>query len=442
MTITKLFLYLYDKVNSRNLLDEYVNLLKTSQYDLTQINEYQQECLRSIIKYAANKVPYFRKIFRERPLSNNESPSEFLTKIPILTKDIIKSDFDNFLSGAYRKKDLHFYYTGGSTGQPSKIAVDNSYLDFRWAMVYYNLTWIGYKLGDCYGFIYGSNLDSKEECSFRQKSQQWMMNYFQVNAFYLNENNLHEFANRCMKKKVKFLIGYASALLEFAKYTERNKFLIKLNFIESTAEYLAPETRQKIEEVFACKVYDRYGSREVGNIAHECRERNGMHIDWQGIYVEIINKGKYHFLGEEFGDIVITSLKNKGMPLIRYYTGDIGKIDYSPCRCGMASARLFLGGARVLDILYTTDGGMISAAPLSLTTRDLYAIKRIQYVQKSPNYLEVNVVTDHKDDNNISTTLGARLKKIFGEGMEIQFNFVNEIERELSGKYRLTKRSF
>src|SRR3989337_2064535 len=108
----------------------------------------------------------------------------------------------------------------------------------------------------------------------------------------------------------------------------------------------------------------------------------------------------------------------------------------------MANPRLFLGGARVLDILYTTGGDMISPSPLSLTTRELYSIKKIQYVQESPRSLKVNVVTDHEDDTHISATLGARLKKIFGEGMEIQFHFVDEIEREQSGKYRLTKRLF
>ena len=139
---------------------------------------------------------------------------------------------------------------------------------------------------------------------------------------------------------------------------------------------------------------------------------------------------------------MITSLRNKGMPLIRYFVGDIGKIDYSACKCGMVSPRLYLGGTRSLDILYTMDGHMVSASPLSLTTRDLGSIKKIQYVQKSPNYLEINIVTDHVDDSSISATLGGRLKKIFGECIEIHFNFVDEIEREQSGKYRLTKRLF
>lgn len=443
MLTTKQLLYLYDKVNKRNILGEYAGLFKTSQCDLPHINEYQQRHLKSIIDYAARYVPYFRNIGKEYRLNNDESAVEFLARLPILTKDIIRSDFGNFLSEEFKNsKKLSFYYTGGSTGQPSKIAVDKEYLDFRWAMVHYNLSWVGYTLGDCYGFIYGSNLDAKEDCSFRQKLQQWMMNYFQVNAFCLNEDNMEKFAQKCLKRRPKFLVGYASGLAAFAKYAERKGIPIHPRFVESTAEYLSPEVRQEIERVFACKVYDRYGSREVGNVAHECVERNGFHIDWQSVYVEIINKGKYPFLDNDYGDIVITSLKIKGMPLIRYVTGDIGKIDYSPCRCGMASPRLFLGGARVLDILYTTGGDMISPSPLSLTTRELYSIKKIQYVQESPRFLKVNVVTDHEDDSNISATLGARLKKIFGEGMEIEFHFVDEIEREQSGKYRLTKRLF
>ena len=67
---------------------------------------------------------------------------------------------------------------------------------------------------------------------------------------------------------------------------------------------------------------------------------------------------------------------------------------------------------------------------------------KIQYVQKSLKYLEVNVVTDHVDNNTIRAILEGRLKNIFGKEMEIHFNFVDDIARELSGKYRLTKRLF
>ena len=85
---------------------------------------------------------------------------------------------------------------------------------------------------------------------------------------------------------------------------------------------------------------------------------------------------------------------------------------------------------------------MVSASPLSLTTRDLYSIKKIQYIQKSIKNLEINVVTDHTNDNNVRITLEDRVKKIFGNALEIRFNFVDEIKREISGKYRFTKRLF
>lgn len=444
MLPTRILLYVYDWLNTRNLLNEYENLTKAPLYNLMFIHDYQQNRLKAIIDYVARNVFFYRGIWKECQIDNNmTSPVEIINKLPILTKDLLNSKFDDFLSDEYRNsKNIHFYYTGGSTGQPSKIAVDKNYMDNRWAMVYYNLTWVGYKLGDCHGFVYGSNLDAKEQVSFRQRAQHWLMNSFQVNAFFLNNSDLKGFANKCLKRKPRFIIGYASALFEFARYTERNGLPICFDFIESTAEYLSSEMKHKIEEVFHCKVYDRYGCREVGNIAHECKFRDGLHINWQNVYIEIINKGKYPWLDPEYGDIVVTCLKNKSMPLIRYFIGDLGKIDYSVCRCGMESPRLYLGGTRSVDILYTSDGTMVSASPLSLTTRDLYSIKKIQYIQKKINQLELNIITDHSDDNNIRMVLNDRLKKIFGNEVEIQFNFVDEIARELSGKYRLTKRLF
>lgn len=66
----KQLLYLYDKVNKRNLLGEYAGLLKTAECDVAYINEYQQRHLKSIIEYATRCAPYFRAICKEYHLYN------------------------------------------------------------------------------------------------------------------------------------------------------------------------------------------------------------------------------------------------------------------------------------------------------------------------------------------------------------------------------------
>lgn len=444
MIPTKSLLRIYDLVFKRSLLIEYKNLSGNSYASIDTINKYQQDQLKSILDYASQNSPFYKRIFNEskRDLKNH-SCLKILNKLPILTKNMILQNLNEFLSVEYKNTNkLCFDHTGGSSGQPLKFAYDSNYKDFRWAVIYHNLSWVGYKMGDCHGFAYGSNYDASRQYSFRQKLQDWMMNAFQVNAFFLNDKELNIFAKKCLKKRPKFLIGYASALFEFSRYVETNELPIKFDFVESTSEYLSNEMREHIERIFKCKVYDRYGCREVGNIAHECHLHNGLHINWQSVYVEIINKGAYPSLGPEYGDIVISSLKNKGMPLLRYNVGDIGKINELKCKCGIESHRIFLVGTRSGDLLFNNDGSLVSPTAITILYRDLVGIERIQFVQESVSYLKVNILKNHDYTDEVSTILKNRIKKVFGRNTELSLNFVDKIEKEQSGKYRLTKRLF
>jgi phenylacetate-CoA ligase len=438
---TKLLLIAYDKLNHRNILGEYYKLQNTISFDLHSIKQYQENKLKAILEYAAKYILFYRNILKKYNVNSKEfSPFSILNELPILTKDDIRNNFDNLISDQYRNtKNICFDFTGGSTGQPLKFAYDRNYKDIRWAMIYNNLIWAGYNLGDSHGFIYGSNYDAKKQYSLRQKIQSWCMNSFQVNAFFLNDHELEKFSLKCLGKKPKFIIGYATALIAFARFVKSKNLPIEFSFIESTSEYLSSEMKEEVEDIFKCKVYDRYGCREVGNIAHECEYCDGLHINWQIIYVEIINKGAYPWLGQEFGDIVITSLENKGMPLIRYIVGDIGKIENDLCKCKMQSARLYLAGTRSGDLLYSIDGGQVSPPALTLAYKDLSGIKNIQFVQSNKNSLDVNIVKTGEYYGSVQVELFKRLQKIFGYEMRIKINFVDKIEKELSGKYRLTK---
>jgi len=107
--------------------------------------------------------------------------------------------------------------------------------------------------------------------------------------------------------------------------------------------------REKVEEVFGCPVYNRYGSREVGDIAGECKYHQGLHVLPWGSYVEIVDEaGNLVEPGVE-GRILVTCLTNYAMPLIRYDIGDRGALAGEfkcPCgRDGQMFARLAFPGS-------------------------------------------------------------------------------------------------
>ena len=438
---TYIMLGVYGGLTGRNIKEKFISLEVSKRASSKTIVDYQEKKMGEMLALASRSVPFY-----SNQIDVSGDPAKLFDnnffKLPIVEKEDIRKSFNDMIThNADIREKLCVDYTGGSTGQPLKFAYNEGYKDIRWAMIYHNLTWAGYKLGDAHGFIYGSNADVKKQYSLRQKFQDFMMNAFQVNAFFLDENGFNKFLIQCKKRKPKCLIGYASALYEFACFCKRKGLPLRFSFLESTSEYLSADMRQTMEQVFNCKVYDRYGCREVGNIAHECAEHKGMHINWQTVYVEIENSGKYPEFGSDCGDIVISSLENTGMPLLRYQVGDIGKIETSVCKCGMQSPRLFLAGVRTGDLLYAPSGHKVSPPALTLIYKDLTGIKKIQFVQKEISSLEVSIVRENGVEPDVAL-LRRKLLKVFGSNMNIAVQFVNDIPKEISGKYRLTKRLF
>lgn len=123
---------------------------------------------------------------------------------------------------------------------------------------------------------------------------------------------------------------------------------LKLKSVLLSAEYV-PDTDVKIiENVFRCRVYEHYGMTEMGlGCAVGCGMGMGYHLREPDLYIEIIDPATGKVIEDEHpGEIVFTTLTRKGMPFIRYRTGDISHWINQPCRCGSILRRIAKVGPR------------------------------------------------------------------------------------------------
>ncbi|CCE24404.1 phenylacetate--CoA ligase family protein, partial [Methylotuvimicrobium alcaliphilum] len=203
-----------------------------------------------------------------------------------------------------------------------------------------------------------------------------------------------------------------------------------------TSKRLYPHQREIIEQVFACPVANAYGGRDAGFIAHECPE-GGRHITSEDIIVEIIgNDGNPLPVGEA-GEIKITHLATHDFPFIRYRTGDIGALSDERCRCGRGLPLLKEIRGRTTDFVVDEDGTVIHGLALFYVLRDMKGVESFKIIQLDLEHTLVQVVAGKKFDSEVSIQkITTEFKKRQGKGVEIGVEFVDEIPKVQSGKFR------
>lgn len=195
--------------------------------------------------------------------------------------------------------------------------------------------------------------------------------------------------------------------------------------------------RKKIEGVFQCRVYDRYGSREVGAIACELPGLNGMWVPPWGNYIQVVDQHGQDCPPGTEGNILVTCLNNYAMPFIRYEIGDRGVLEPDSASSQVLRGqvlRLVLG--RETDFFVDHKGDLIDGMlflPL-LAYRDW--IRKYQVVQKNPDLIEIRImVWDGMPDSNELEGIRSSVRQIMAAECEVNIRIVDEIPVTPAGKF-------
>ena len=354
-----------------------------------------RKLLIQLLAHCRQSVPYYAEVMRDLGDSFYEDPEEYLRHFPVLTKNTIRSHFDELKSADLSRRRWYFNSTGGSTGEPVRFIQDWDYSARSGAISLLYSKLAGREIGESQAYLWGSERDivhGSEERKARFINS--LANTTFLNAYRMTPDRMREFITVLNTRRPKLIVAYAEAIYELARFCEREGLeLAPQSAVITSAVTLHPFMRDAVERIFQCRVFNRYGSREVGDIACERPGYEGLWVAPWGNYVEIVDGEGNRVPDGTKGEILVTSLTNFAMPFVRYRIEDRGVL--SPLgsndggRCGQVLKGIL---GKTLDMFKTRNGTLVEPGYFESMMYFRDWVRRFQVVQKSYDCIVFRIV--------------------------------------------------
>jgi len=393
-----------------DVLDE----LKENQWkNKDALTRLQRIKLKRLLAYTYRHVPYYREKFKKTGIDTKDlHRPECFPQIPLLTKEDINKNRDfnyDLRSSVYRR-----------------------------ASVIRNQEWLGTGIGDRSARLWGAPMDLKKASKVRGRIHSWINNIMFLSSYDMSNEILETYIKKLNKFKPELLISYPGPLTVFAEYLiESNQKIPSVNAIISSAETLLAWQRDLVEKAFSCLVYNRYGCREFGDVAQECEKREGLHVNVDRVFVEVLDESLQPVEDGRSGELVITDLDNYGMPFIRYRIGDVASFKKETCSCGRGLPLLDHVEGRVLDVVRAPNGNRLGGTFWTILFKSRPGIKSFQVVQDRLEGITVKYIKNPEVSSIDFAALNKRIQEKCGEDFKIDFEDVSSIPKTSSGKTRI-----
>ena len=416
---------------------EIIRMRKNVRMARADLNQLRFKLLRSQLIDAYENVPFYHKAFKSYGLvPQNFNSIKEIGDYPVLTRDDIQKNDTNFLSKKFKQGRVKQSHSSGSTGRPLWVSFDQD-------------TWIRKK--------YLSKLRSRTECGMKLGERVAIYDTYSAEA--LTRRNQQKLLNNPLLKMKYFSIfgdieqritemlqwapqnidSVPSHLFQMAHAMEPNEVKPDaLKRIVTSSEYLEPNIRRYIKYRYTADVFDIYGCTEIKEIAWECERHNGYHINEDEVLVEIINDDKPVGF-DEVGDIVITDLRNKAMPLIRYRIGDRGLFRSKPCSCGRTFSLMAPSAGRSSDFIITPNGKKLSPYRFTTAIEKINGLLQYQLIQEDVQSIIVKAIMDERNGPLVLREIQKRIQAVVIEPMDIKVEACKKIDIEENGKFKVVK---
>jgi phenylacetate-CoA ligase len=393
---------------------------------------WQNRRLADLLNHARTTVPFWAAAIKQAVAPENARL--VLAELPVMNRSAIQAEPSAFLSSA--SGALIDDATGGSSGTPMRFKVDRATQIARESSLYWSDSLAGWRYGDRIAMLWGSDKDVKTAGQEAKLAFRWWIdNRRWYNAFNMGEDRMAEFHAAMIRFRPHIIVAYAGSLEVYARFLEEHLFYkvcdkahdkvglpsltYPLTALVSSAEMLTPVARERIERVFGRPVFDRYGNREFGAIAAE-DGRGGLVVNPTDMVLE----------SNEQGELLVTYLPNRGMPFIRYNTGDLTRL--------RPDGRLDPVAGRASDTIRTASGKLIHGEYFTHLMYRATRVREFQFVQEALDRYRLLVVADEPESASVIDTIRSDILEEVGRECALVVEQVDTIPVLPSGKRKFT----
>ena len=411
------------------------------QYNPGQLKALQSSRFMKLISIGSKNVKFYREAFEYANLNIEEINSiDDLSRLPIITKIDMKERFWDFLPSEIPASRVR--RTSGSTGEPLCVLSDHDSRMLNSAAILRYRKALG--ISPYFGDILVP-LKSPYEQPYKRSHWTFLQGLHKthyVNPYIMNEVTINRFARLAKKLKNFSIIGITPGIKALALAIKDSKLPpIKPKVVIPVGQLLTSKTRALFEEVFATCIADLYACSECGDVAWQCPSSKQYHINAENIVLEVLKDGTPAGPGE-IGEVVLTSLTRYAMPIIRYKNGDLARVPCSQCDCGRILPTISEIIGRTGDDIVLPDGSKILWNNIKGLMNHPH-IRRFQIIQTSQGNLEINYIPEPRACNeDLVKHLSEKFTSVIPRDLKLNFNRVDSITPEKSGKFKLVKSEY
>ncbi len=317
-----------------------------------QLRKFQTEKLKKTVEWVMANVPFYRRLFEEKALSADDIKGvEDISKLPFTVKNDLRDNYPFGVCAVPLKKTVRIHTSSGTTGKPVTTLYTEKDVDDWTECVARSLWAYGVRDDDVVQNAYGYGLFTGG-LGLHQGITKIKATALPISAgsTELQVNLMKDFKTSVLCSTPSYALTIVEKAMEMGIDIKR----LPLRLGIFGAEPWCEKIRFTIEERMGIRAMDIFGLTEMGGpgMAYECRFQKGAHINEDHYLAEIVNPATLEPVpAGEKGELVLTSLQRRAMPLIRFRTKDITRFYEDSCPCGRTFVRMERISGRTDDML-------------------------------------------------------------------------------------------